>query len=67
MIYKIVMKYILLIISALLIIYPIYGLIKCLQSVSHLSSYGMGVIAGGSLILTIGITIMYFTIKLYRK
>jgi pilus assembly protein TadC len=61
------MKYLLLIISILLISYPIYGLISCLQAIGHLSSYGMGVLSGCLLFLALGILLLFFTIKLFKR
>ena len=57
------MKYILLIISIILIIYPIHSIIKCLQAWDTLTNYGMGVLVGGLILLLSGSLLMYFTIK----
>ncbi|MBV5282833.1 MAG: hypothetical protein JZU53_10435 [Paludibacter sp.] len=57
------MKYFLLTISLILIVYPLYGIIKCLQAFGDLSNYGIGVLAGGLLILSTGILLMRFTLK----
>ena len=57
------MKYILLIISAILIITPIHSTIKCLQTFETLTNYGMGVFIGGLFLLLSGSILMYFTFK----
>ena len=61
------MKYVLLIISFLLIVYPLYGIIKCLEAFDSLSNYGLGVLLGGFAILSTGILIMYFTLKSIKQ
>lgn len=61
------MKYILFILSIFLIIYPIYGLIRCLQLVGNLSNYGMGVLVGGCILIFSGIVTLIFTIKLFKQ
>jgi hypothetical protein len=61
------MKYALLIISIILIIYPIYSIIKCLQVFSTLTNYGMGVLVGGIIFLLSGSILMYFTIKSIKR
>lgn len=61
------MKYLLLILSILLITYPVYGLVSCLQAVGHLSNYGMGVLSGCLLLMTLGISLLFFTIKLFKR
>ena len=57
------MKYLLLTISLVLIVYPLYSIIKCLQALGDLSNYGVGVLAGGLLMLSIGVLLMSFTLK----
>jgi len=64
------MRYVLIIISIILIIYPIIAIIKCLESIDTLSSYGAGVLVGGLLLLFAGILILVYTlrsIKLNKK
>ena len=61
------MKYILLIISILLIAYPILGILKCLESISSLSSYGVGVLVAGLLVFVTGLLLLYFTVKSLKK
>jgi len=57
------MKYFLLIVSVILIIYPIIAILKCFESITSLSNYGMGVLIAGLLIFFSGILLMYFTVK----
>jgi hypothetical protein len=61
------MKYILLIISLLLIIYPIFGIIKCIFAFGSLSNYGMGVLAGGLVLLSVGGLLMFYALKLFKQ
>jgi|GEM_PF-1321264 hypothetical protein len=61
------MKYVLLSISIVLIIYPIYGLMKSIQTFGSLSNYGLLVLIGESLILVAGLVTLCFAIKLFIK
>ena len=61
------MKYVLLVLSIFIILYPIYGLIRCFQTVGSLTSYGMGVLTGGGILLVLGITLLYFTLRLFKR
>ncbi len=61
------MKYILITISVLLIIYALYGIINCFLAFGSLTNYGTGVLAGGFLILLIGVLIMRYSFKLINK
>jgi hypothetical protein len=61
------MKYNLLILSIILIVYPIYAIIKCICVFDSLSNYGFGVLTGGLILFTIGCILMYFSIKSFKK
>lgn len=61
------MKNVLLIVSAILIIYPLYGIFKCLLALDTLTNYGMGVLVGGLIMVSAGAAIMYFTLKSMKQ
>jgi len=61
------MRYLLLIIAVALILYPIYAIIECLKSIGNLSNYGVGVLAGGVVLLLAGIVILTFTLKSFKQ
>jgi hypothetical protein len=61
------MKYILLIASIIFIIYPIFGIIKCISAFGSLSNYGVGVLAGGLVLLSAGGLLMSYTLKLFKQ
>jgi len=61
------MRYILLLISFLLIIYPIIAIVKCLESIDTLSNYGAGVLVGGLLLFLAGILILILTLKSFKQ
>lgn len=61
------MKYVLLIISIILIVYPVYAIVKCLMVIDSLSNYGIGVLTGGLVIFISGLILMYFTIRSIKR
>ena len=61
------MKYILLVVSVILIFYPLYAIISCIRSFNSLTNYGYGVLTGGIILLITGCLSMYFTIKLFKQ
>ena len=61
------MKYVLLIISIILIVYPVYAIVKCLMVIDSLSNYGIGVLTGGLVIFISGLIMMYFTIRSIKR
>ncbi|MEA4850742.1 MAG: hypothetical protein VB126_04720 [Paludibacter sp.] len=61
------MKYVLLIISIILIVYPVYAIVKCLMVIDSLSNYGIGVLVGGIIIFLSGSILMYFTIRSMKR
>jgi len=61
------MKYLLLIVSILIISYSGYGLTKCLQSFDTLTEYGKGYLTGSIILLIIGGTILLWTISKFKQ
>jgi hypothetical protein len=61
------MRYVLIIISIVLIIYPIFAIIKYFESIETLSGYGAGVLVGGLLLLLVGILILISTLKSIKR
>ena len=50
-----------------MVLYSIYGIIKCLQTIDTLTNYGMGVLVGALILLLSGSILMYFTIKSLKR
>lgn len=61
------MKYLLLSISIVLIIYPINSIIKCIQVLDTITNYGMGMLVGGMTMLLSGLLLFYFTVKSLKQ
>jgi len=61
------MRYVLLIISMILILYPIYAIIKCLENIDALTNYGAGALVGGFILLFAGIFILIFTLRSIKR
>jgi len=61
------MKYILLTVSILIILYSGYGLIKCLQSFDTLTEYGKGYLTGSIILLSVGGIILLWSIRKFKE
>lgn len=61
------MKYVLLVLSVILILYPVYALIKCFQSLGSITNYGLGVLTGGGIFLILGIVLFYFSLRIFNR
>lgn len=61
------MRYLLLLLSLVLIGYPLYALFACLQQLGSLTSYGLGVLVGGLLMLGVGVGLLVWSIKRIKK
>jgi len=61
------MKYVLLSVAVLLIVYPIYAILKCLTVFGSLTNYGMGVFIGGLILLFSGSILLYYIIKSNKR
>ena len=57
------MKYILLTISVIIVLYSGYITIRCLESINTLTQYGKGYLVGNVILLLMGIFILIFSIK----
>jgi hypothetical protein len=61
------MRYLLFLLSLVLICYPLYALFVCLQQLGSLTSYGLGVLVGGLLMLGVGVGLLVWSIKRIKK
>jgi len=61
------MKYVLLAVAILLIVYPLYAIVQCLAVLGSLSNYGIGVFVGGLILLFSGSIILYLTLKSFKQ
>jgi membrane protein DedA with SNARE-associated domain len=61
------MKYLLLSLSTIIILYGGYILIKCIQSFESLTQFGKGYLVGSIVLLAIGISMFIFSIRKIKK
>jgi len=61
------MKYLLLSISVIMILYSGLLLVKCFQVSPSFTEYGKGFVTGSSILFILGIVLMIFSIKKIKK
>jgi hypothetical protein len=61
------MKYFLLIVSIIILIYAGYGFIKCIEAVGSLTEYGKGFLTGSIILLVLGFSMLAYSIKMIRR
>ena len=59
-------KFLILILSLILIIYPLYAIYRCIAVLGSLTNYGKGVLTGGIFIFATGIALLIYAIKLFK-
>ncbi len=65
--FKIMKKISLLLLSVVLIIYPIYAIFRCIAVFGSLSNYGKGVLFGGVALFIIGLLLLLYAIRLFKQ
>jgi len=61
------MKYFLLSVSIIIILYAGYILINCIELFNDLTEYGKGYLAGSIFLLTLGISILIYSLKRIKQ
>jgi len=61
------MRYFLLLLSTVIILYAGYILIKCIELINSLTEYGKGYLTGSVFLLAIGISIFIYSLKRFKK
>jgi len=61
------MKYFLLLVSIIIIIYSSYLAIKCIELFNSLTEYGKGYLAGSMILLAIGISALIYSLKKIKQ
>jgi len=59
-------KYILLSISIIILLYAGYGFAKCIQAIGDLTEFGKGYLTGSIILLIVGSLLLLFSIKKIR-
>jgi len=61
------MKYFLLSIAVILILYSSYLLIKCIQIPTDLSEYGKGFVTGNIILFILGVALLLFSFNKFKS
>jgi len=61
------MKYFLISVSIIIIIYSSYLAIKCIELFNSLTEYGKGYLAGSIILLTIGVSLFIYSLKKIKQ